>query len=147
MMDRILEGREYGMSFRRHWYYGGEDTVKVRVVHVFLEHDQVEVKVVETRKPFSDWDTPPSIGEHYTVDSRQIVCEWEDIERYRQEQREARNNRPRRNYMWAASKWKRRKPSYMSKPGAKAWTPHRKENRTEANRRERHKTKQELHSG
>ena len=144
MMDRILEGREYGMAFRRHWYYGGEDTVKVRVVRIFNQND-IEVKIVETRKPVSEWDTPPSIGEHYVVSSRQIVCNWEDIEQYRQQQRETKNKQPRRNYRWAASKWKRRKPSYMSKPGALAWDTHRKENRKRANRRERHKTKQELH--
>jgi hypothetical protein len=60
-------------------------------------------------------------------------------------QRQERNSRPKGWGTRFAGKRKWRKSRTMSKPGARSWESHTKEHRKDANRRDRHRTKQELH--
>lgn len=139
---RILEGREYAYPWKRHWLYRDPEILQVRVVHIY--ETDAEVKILSRIRPHGIYDDVPLHGEHLLIRLDELACELENVEQYLQEQREVENNRVQRSYLWAASKWKRRKPRTMSKPGARNWEPHSKESRTDANRRDRHQTKNDL---
>jgi hypothetical protein len=136
----ILEGRDYGMTWRLNWYRDDE-VIPVRVVHIM--GDEVEVKVLtqdfETLPltPSYPFDYDLGAYPHITVVARRLVCPWEDIDRYTQEQRHIKNARVPPS--WSGGNGHKRKwRKWHGLRSELSWAGRNKYNRHRANRKTRH---------
>lgn len=159
----LLEGREYAYGMRSYVGIIDPDCVtKVRLVKV--REDDVVIKMdfpkesrghnvsekvrreYQTGYGIDFYAAPFNPGSSTTTSRDSLLCLWEDWPKRAQEIRE--ENKALRNSRW--SRWylsRGSKPRYrskwkgLSKPGARPWENSTKENRIEANRRDRHDTK------